>query len=160
MSSPASPAPQHVARLSTEHSPYYQIWVLTNITARPFAALFGKRFRMNLTEWRVLLTVADRPGVSAQELSDLTGLDKMTVSRVVRRLEQQGRMLREGSASDRRTRHLRLTEEGWLVYQQIAAAGAAREAQLYATLTPQEMQALQAVLAKLSAQARKPVPVP
>ena len=158
MTCSASPAQQHQARLSTQHSPYYQLWVLTNLTARPFAALFGKRFRMNLTEWRGLLTVADRPGISAQELSELTGLDKMTVSRVVRRLEEQGRMVREGSESDRRKRHLYLTEQGWTVYEQIAVAGSAREAQLYATLTPEELQALHTVLAKLSAQARKPAP--
>jgi len=150
----------HTARLSTETSPYYQVWVLTNLTAKPFAAQFGARFHLNLTEWRVLLTVADRHGVSAQELSDYTGLDKMSVSRVVRKLEEQGRMARDGSESDRRKLHLSLTEAGWAVYEQIAIAAAAREAQIYASLTPAELLTLRKLLGKLSARAREPAPPP
>lgn len=159
MTRPAKPTPapaRHRVRLSTEQSPYYQIWVLTNLTAKPFAALFGARFHLNLNEWRVLLTVADKPGISAQELSDFTGLDKMSVSRVVRRLEEQGRLVREGSESDRRKRHLLLTEQGWSVYEQIAVAAAAREAQIYAGLTEPELRSLHTLLAKLSARAREP----
>lgn len=150
------PARQPARRtwLSTERSPYYQIWVLTNLTARPFAALFGNRFGLNLTEWRVLLTVADRPGVSAQELSDHTGLDKMSVSRVVRRLEAQGRLAREGSATDRRRRHLDLTDAGWSVYDEIARSAVQREKQIYAGLTPAELDTLRVLLSKLCERAR------
>lgn len=151
-------APSRQARLATQQSPYYQIWVLTNLTAKPFATLFGNRFHLNLTEWRVLLTVADRPGLSAQELSDYTGLDKMSVSRVVRHLEAQGRLVRQGSESDRRMRHLDLTDEGWAVYDEIAAAAVAREAQIYASLSPEEMQTLHRLLGKLSDKAREAAP--
>lgn len=154
---PASRATRR-AWVSTEQSPYYQIWVLTNLTARPFAALFGNRFHLNLTEWRVLLTVADRPGVSAQELSDYTGLDKMSVSRTVRRLEAQGRLVREGNAADRRRRHLDLTEDGWSVYEEIARAAVRREQQIYAGLSAAELATLRVLLSKLSAGAREGVP--
>ena len=138
----ASPKPASRVRrkawVSTEHSPYYQIWVVTNLTARPFAALFGNRFHLNLTEWRVLLTVADRPGISAQELSDYTGLDKMSVSRTVR--------------------HLDLTDDGWAVYEEIARAAVRREQQIYAGLSASELATLRVLLSKLSARAREGVP--
>lgn len=157
----ASPKPvsraTRKAWVSTEHSPYYQIWVLTNLTARPFAALFGTRFHLNLTEWRVLLTVADRPGISAQELADYTGLDKMNVSRIVRHLEAQGRLVREGSTSDRRRRHLDLTEQGWSVYDEIARSAVRRERQIYAGLSASELATLRVLLSKLSARAREDV---
>ena len=158
----ASPKPASRVRrkawVSTEHSPYYQIWVVTNLTARPFAALFGNRFHLNLTEWRVLLTVADRPGISAQELSDYTGLDKMSVSRTVRHLEAQGRLVREGNATDRRRRHLDLTDDGWAVYEEIARAAVRREQQIYAGLSASELATLRVLLSKLSARAREGVP--
>ena len=158
----ASPKPASRARrkawVSTEHSPYYQIWVVTNLTARPFAALFGNRFHLNLTEWRVLLTVADRPGISAQELSDYTGLDKMSVSRTVRHLEAQGRLVREGNATDRRRRHIDLTDDGWAVYEEIARAAVRREQQIYAGLSASELATLRVLLSKLSAGAREGVP--
>ena len=151
-------ARRHRAKLATGESPYYQVWVLTNLTAKPFAALFGARFHLNLTEWRIMLTLADRPGASAQELSDYTGLDKMSVSRVVRSLEAQGRLEREGSEADRRKRHLYLTEDGWAVYEEIAEAALKREAQIYASLSAAELKTLHRLLLKLSQRAREPAP--
>ena len=81
----AKPQPKRARQtlLATEASPYYQIWVLTNLTAKPFMVRFGERFDLNLTDWRILLTLADKPDITAQGLADYTGLDKMSVSRVV-----------------------------------------------------------------------------
>ncbi|MBT9486079.1 MAG: MarR family transcriptional regulator [Rubrivivax sp.] len=148
-----SPPVRRQALLSTADSPYYQLWVLSNLTAKPFPR-FGAQFHLNLTEWRIMLTVADRPGISAQELADHSGLDKMSVSRAVRGLEAQGRLAREGSETDRRMRHLSLTDAGWLVYTQIARAARAREAQVYSELSPAELDSLREMLKKLSRQAR------
>lgn len=153
--SSAPPIPSRKPRLSTAKSPYYQLWVLTNLTAKPFPALFGNRFNMNLTEWRVMLTVADYPGISAQELADYSGLDKMSISRVARSLEAQGRLLREGNESDRRMRHLYLTDEGWAVYDEIAKAAITREKQVYTALTKDELHSLHDMLGRLSARARE-----
>lgn len=50
--------------LRTAESPYYQLWVLSNLTAKPFPK-FAAEFDLNLTGWRVMLTVADRPGITA-----------------------------------------------------------------------------------------------
>ena len=91
--------------MRTGDSPYYQLWVLSNLTAKPFPR-FAAEFDLNLTDWRMMVTIADRPGITAQELSDYSGLDKMIVSRAVRGLEEQGRLVREGSDTDRRMRHL------------------------------------------------------
>lgn len=142
------------SQLSTENSPYYQIWVLTNLTGKPFGTQFGERFDLNLTEWRILLTLADKPDLTAQGLSDYTGLDKMSISRIVRKLESQGRLLRENSESDRRSYSLSLTKKGWAVYQEIASAAIAREADIYAGLSAQELEMLHKLLGKLSARAR------
>ncbi len=140
--------------LPTSESPYYRIWVLTNLTSRPFNARFGHRFDLNLTEWRVLLTLADQQGATAQALADYTGLDKMSVSRIVRKLEAQGRLVRENSETDRRSFHLNLTEAGWAVYEEIAQGASQREADIYAGLTPAELKALHRLLGKLSVRAR------
>ncbi len=142
------------SKLSTLGSPFYQLWVATNLVAKPFAASFGKRFHFNLTDWRILLTVADAPGTSAQALADHCGLDKMTVSRAVRNLEAQGRLVREGSEADRRMRHLFLTDEGWAVYNAIVPSAVKREAELFSALTAAELKQFQALLLKLAAQGR------
>lgn len=147
----------HRALLVTEASPYYQIWVLTNLTAKPFIARFGERFDLNLTDWRILLTLADKPGITAQGLADYTGLDKMSVSRVVRKLEAQDRLVRENSEADRRSFHLNLTDAGWAVYEEIAVAAIERETQVYAGLSASEVKTLHQLLGKLSVRARLPM---
>ena len=146
--------PAHEALLHTDQSPFYQVWVLTNLTAKPFASSFGRRFHLNLNDWRIMLTVADRPGVTAQELAEYTGLDKMSVSRAVRNLEAQGRLARQGNEADRRLRHLTLTDEGWSVYAEIARNAVQREQDLYASLSARDLQSFQRLLMKLSDRAR------
>lgn len=146
--------PAHQAILHTDQSPFYQVWVLTNLTAKPFATRFGRRFHLNLNDWRIMLTVADRPGVTAQQLSEYTGLDKMSVSRAVRNLEAQGRLARQGNDADRRLRHLFLTDAGWAVYEEIGTNAAQRERDLYASLSPRDLQSFQRLLIKLSERAR------
>jgi len=153
-SSGSQPAVARTSFLSTENSPYYQIWVLTNLAGRPFSSLFGERFDLNLTEWRILLTLADKPELTAQGLSEYTGLDKMSVSRILRKLESQGRLLRENSETDRRSYLLSLTKEGWAVYAEIARAAIEREGDIYAGLSAQELKTLHRLLGKLAAQAR------
>jgi DNA-binding MarR family transcriptional regulator len=143
------------ARLRTQESTFYQAWVLINLTARPFAALFGRRFHLNLNDWRIMLTVADHPGITAQALADYSGLDKMSVSRGVRNLEVQGRLARDGNEADRRLRHLSLTAEGWAVYSEIARSAARREAQLYRALSADELRDFHRLLMKLTAHARE-----
>ncbi|HVZ42632.1 MAG TPA: MarR family winged helix-turn-helix transcriptional regulator [Ramlibacter sp.] len=154
MTPPRKGAARH-ALLHTDESPFYQLWVLTNLTARPFAPAFGQRFHMNLNDWRVMLTLADHPGVTAQELADHTGLDKMIVSRAVRNLEAQGRLVRESNEADRRLRHLYLTASGWDVYTEIGKHAARRESQLYEALDASELRKFQQLLLKLCARARE-----
>ena len=129
------------ALIATERSPFFQLLVLANLTARPFHERFGRRLRLSLSEWRVLLVVADRPGISAQDLADFIGLDKMSVSRAVRGLEARGRLERQGSDSDRRRFHLYLTAKGWQVYDEVASSGVGRERAIFGALPAREARA-------------------
>src|SRR5689334_19431489 len=95
-----APAKRHRARIHTARSLFFQLLVLANLTARPFHERFGRRLRMSLSEWRVLLVVADHPAITAQDLADYIGLDKMSISRAVRGLAARGRLAREASARD------------------------------------------------------------
>ena len=143
------------ALLDTQGSTFYQLWVLTNLTARPFGSLFGRRFHLNLNDWRIMVTVAAHPGITAQVLAEHTGLDKMSVSRGVRNLEAQGRLSRDDNESDRRLRHLYLTDEGWTVYAEIARNAVRREADLYRGLSERELRDFHRVLVKLNAHVRE-----
>jgi len=147
-------ARRHRARIRTARSAFFQLLVLANLTARPFHERYGRRLHMSLSEWRVLLVVADRPGITAQDLADYIGLDKMSVSRAVRGLVARRRIQRRASLSDRRRLHLALTEAGWRVYQEIAASGLARERAVFAALGAEERRVFFALLARLVASTR------
>ncbi len=149
-----APAKRHRARIHTARSLFFQLLVLANLTARPFHERFGRRLHMSLSEWRVLLVVADRPGITAQDLADYIGLDKMSISRAVRGLAARGRLAREASARDRRRLHLSLTEAGWRVYGEIASSGLGRERAVFGALGARERAAFFDQLTRLVASTR------
>jgi DNA-binding MarR family transcriptional regulator len=150
-----TPAKRHRARIRTQRSLFFQLLVLANLTARPFHERFGRRLHMSLSEWRVLLVVADQPGITAQDLADYIGLDKMSVSRAVRGLAARKRLAREASARDRRRLHLYLTEEGWRAYEEIASSGVQRERAVFAALGAGEQREFFDRLERLVAGLRK-----
>jgi DNA-binding MarR family transcriptional regulator len=151
----AKPSSPHRALIRLRRSPFFQLLVLANLTARPFHERFGRRLHMSLSEWRVMLVVADRPGITAQDLADYIGLDKMSISRAARGLVARGRLARVASARDRRRLHLSLTEAGWRVYEEIAGAGAARERAVFGALPARERATFFEQLARLVESTRK-----
>src|ERR1035441_5764315 len=94
---------------------------VVNLTARPVSESIGKAHHLSLNEWRVLLVLANHPGVAASEVTALTGLDKMSVSRALAALARRGRVVRKVDAADKRRMLLRLSAEGERLYERIGA---------------------------------------
>ena len=140
--------------LALESSTFFKLLRLVNMTAKPFGRLYERRHHLSLTEWRVMLTLASTPGLSAVDVSDLLGLDKMAVSRAVRGLEGRGRIERRPDPEDGRRARLTLTAEGWELYRAIAPSGRGREEALLSGLSSAERATLDRLLEKLLGQAR------
>ena len=68
---------------ATEKSPFFRLLLLVNLTSRPFSRLYGRRFHIDLAEWRIVLTLADRPGLSATELGETPRLEAIPGKLVV-----------------------------------------------------------------------------
>lgn len=66
----------------------------------------------SLTEVRVLFELAHSPHLTATALQDELDLDAGYLSRLLRRLEQRGLVVRTSSDADGRVSHLDLTEKG------------------------------------------------
>jgi DNA-binding MarR family transcriptional regulator len=137
-----------------DRSTVFKLLQLVNLVAKPFGRLHARRHDLPLTDWRVMLTLASRPGMTAAEVADLLGLDRMAVSRAVRALERQGRLARTTDPEDGRRAHLALTAAGHAVHRDIAPSGQAREAALLADLDPEERAAFERMLDRLLARAR------
>ena len=63
-------------------------------------------------QFAVLLSVHQNPGVSQTDLVRTTGIDRSTLTEILRRLGRRGLIRRERQPGDRRTNALHLTAEG------------------------------------------------
>ena len=140
--------------LAIDSSPFFKLMLLVNLMGRPFGRLYGRRYKLNLTEWRVMITLASKPGSTGNDIAHYTGLDKMSVSRAVHGLMRQGRVVRRANPSDRRHLLLELSASGLAVFQTIAVSGSRREQDLMAGLDAAERRQFAALLEKLVARAR------
>lgn len=67
-----------------------------------------------------LMELLEHPDMTQNELAECLGLMKSTISRLVARLEQDGKLVRTPDKRDRRVRRLRLTAKGRRVAQSVS----------------------------------------
>ncbi len=129
----------------------YRLATLSNRVSRAIAALYSERFGISIPEWRVMAVLGERPEISANAVAERTAMDKVAVSRAVRRLLAKGLIERHFAPDDRRRSVLALSAAGRRVYDEIVPLARAFEARLLAALTHEERAILSLLLAKLEA---------
>lgn len=127
----------------------FRLLTAMNRMTRPFHAQYGKRFGIGLAEWRCLMALAIAPGASGQGVADLMGMDRMTVSRTLRRLEGVGRTERRPDPRHAKRHIWRLTEAGWKVVDVVMPEALARDAARFGDCDPDDLAALDRLLAML-----------
>jgi DNA-binding MarR family transcriptional regulator len=145
-------------RLKLENFLPYRLSVVSNRVSASIAEAYSQRFGLTIPEWRVIAVLALHPGASAAEVAERTAMDKVAVSRAVRRLLQTGRVKREMAAGDRRRSVLELTAEGERVYRSITPALQRYEAALLGDFSPGERRQLEALLKRLEDRAAQLAP--
>lgn len=138
----------------------YRLSVLSNRISAAIAECYSRRFGLSIPEWRVIAVLAHAPGASAAEVAERTAMDKVAVSRAVRRLQLTGRVSRRTAAGDRRRSMLELTAEGRSIYQRVTPVLRRYEDELLAALSMREREALDTLLQRLQSRAGElPAPV-
>ncbi|MEO5670869.1 MAG: MarR family winged helix-turn-helix transcriptional regulator [Ramlibacter sp.] len=145
---PAQPLP-------LDSSLFFKLVRVVNLTARPFHDGVGKQHQLSINEWRVMVVLASHPGVSATDVADSTGLDKMSVSRALAGLLRHGRLQREGDPSDQRRNRLYLSATGKRLFARIGAQAKQREAELFSGVLKADLEHMNATLDKLIAAVRQ-----
>ena len=84
---------------------------------------------LNLSQWRVLAAIAEKPGITAANVTRMTPMDKTLVSRAVQSLITLKLIRKLPDKDDKRRISLHTTQKGYNVYKDIAS-------KLSATLTP------------------------
>ena len=69
----------------------YRLSVLSNTVSHAIAEMYGERYQLSVTQWRVLAVVGRFPDLSAVEVAERTKMDKVAVSRAVAELIRDGR---------------------------------------------------------------------
>jgi DNA-binding MarR family transcriptional regulator len=128
----------------------YRLSVLSNRVSGAIADLYAERFAINIPQWRVMAVLGERPGLTATELTALTAMGKVAVTRAVKSLVAAGRLRREASATDGRAAHLRLTAKGVKLYGRIAPLALAFEGAVLEGLSERERKQLDSILEKLA----------
>jgi DNA-binding MarR family transcriptional regulator len=99
-------------------------------------------FAISLSEMFALLLLTDEAPLSQQALADRLHLEKSTVSRLIKDLEQRGWVTRERDQEDTRMLQLRLSEVGQAAAAELAHHLTERHQRLLAALKPDEQEAL------------------
>lgn len=87
-----------------------------------------------------LLEMGVRGLMTAAQLVQVLGLEKSSVSRMISKLVQAGELEESVSASDGRSKHLQLTQQGLRTFEAIQAYGRMQVATALAPLSPSQQQ--------------------
>ena len=137
--------------LPADSSLFFKLVRVVNLTARPFVETLGRAHRLSLNEWRVMVVLANHPGVAASDLAQATGLDKMSISRAIAALSRGGRLVKKPDASDGRRTLLWLNAEGRRVFETLGTTAKERERQLFGRIDALELQQLERGIDRLLA---------
>lgn len=87
-----------------------------------------------------LMRVYSTRGITQEQISFETGMDKGTTARSVQQLEKNGLIFRKSDPSDRRMNHIFLTEKGEKLEPEVYAAADALHEVLYRGFTSEEIE--------------------
>ena len=126
----------------------YQLSITSNAVSDLIARAYRGRFALKIPEWRLMAVLGEVASATQRELVEATAMDKVTVNRASKALEDRGLIGRAPNAADGRSHHLALTTTGRELYEQIVPMALSVEAELFAN---GEAKALEAMLTKLRA---------
>ena len=108
----------------------YRLSILSNRISALISETYSAKFALSITEWRIMAVLGEYPGVSADEVSLKTQIEKSILSRAISKLLQRKLLEREFNPADKRRSMLRLTEAGLSVYDELVPISYDYEKQL------------------------------
>lgn len=139
----------------TEDKPLSLVHILSNRIGRAFYSEVETKFGVTIAEWRVMLTLASEPGVSAAEITNSWAMEKMSVNRAIQRLIDNGNVSRSRDPEDGRSYRLSLTAKGRKLYARIAPAANKRYTEIISSVSAEELDIVVAALQKMIVRAEE-----
>ena len=107
-------------------------------------------FRLTMTEWRIMLQLAEHEALSASDIVAYSAMEKSKVSRAIRNLEARDLVVREAASEDLRVKRLTMTETGRKRYEALVPRILDWEKELIEGLEVSEYRDLLFLLEKLN----------
>ncbi len=146
---PTANAPTRPSVIDLErYVPAYFVWIANKLTrgaSQNYLNLFG----VGAEVWRCMVLLAVHETVSAQQVSQIIGMDKASVSRCFKQMVAKKLIALELDPSDGRIRLASLTRHGRHIHDQILGIALARERALLEVLSRDEQETLIALLKRL-----------
>ena len=89
-------------------------------------------------QYGILFVLKHRPGIDQISVANLLGLDRSTTGMVLKKLEEDGLVVRSVGTHDRRRHSLQLTKSGERLLSQLAEPARKAQARALSAFTPRE----------------------
>lgn len=130
------------------YAPAYFTWI-ANKLSRGASQHYLSHFGVGIETWRCLVLLAQDGSVSAQYASRVIGMDKGSVSRCFKGMQEGGLIRTKLDPNDGRARIAVLTAKGRALHDQIRGVALERERAFLSALSPQEIEVLLGLLHRL-----------
>lgn len=90
----------------------YRVALAAQLLSEKLSSNYRKRFGITIPEWRVLVHLVHRDGVSVRDIENAVAMEKSKVSRTATRLEARGLIAKRTDRVDKRLVQLSLTGKG------------------------------------------------
>ena len=127
----------------------YQLSITSNAVSDLIARSYRGRFGLKVPEWRVMALLGERASATQRDLVSATAMDKVSVNRATKALEDRGLVGRAPNVADGRSHHLALTPTGRELYDQIVPFALNVEAELAKVFGEGEVKILEDMLKQL-----------
>jgi DNA-binding MarR family transcriptional regulator len=131
-----------------------------------FGQIYGRRdqqlakslrpFGLSVPQWRVLAALVDLRTCTINRLSDLTVVDRTTLSRTLDRMERNGLVARKRVEADKRSYEMHLTAAGRAMFRRIWPVMSYHNARAIAGLSARELARLKSIIEKMIANVALP----
>jgi DNA-binding MarR family transcriptional regulator len=144
----AKPASQRRVIDLDHYAPAYLTWI-ANKLSRGASQHYLSLFDVGIETWRCLVLLAIHGSVTAQQVSRVIGLDKASVSRCFKSMQERGLIRMELDPNDGRARVAVLEPEGRALHDEIREVALERERVFLSVLNPPEVTTLLSLLRRL-----------
>jgi DNA-binding MarR family transcriptional regulator len=133
----------------TDEKPLSLVHILSNRIGRAFYSEVETKYGVTIAEWRVMMTLAVEPGVTAAEITNRWAVEKMAVNRAIQRLIDNDHVSRTRDPNDRRSYQLALTAKGTKLYDKITPQADKRYNELVSAISEDELNTMVGALQKM-----------